>query len=410
VSRLGVIADDLTGALDTGAQLAKCGIETIAVLHPGVPPEAQAVLLSTDSRDLPASESYRRSLDAARQLRGCAVYKKIDSTLRGNVGAELDGVLDGLGMQRALVAPAFPAAGRTTVDGYHRVHGTLLGEGMTADDPSKPWLRSFLPAVLRAQARRAVGHLPLSVVDQGVGAVVDAVAAEAAPIVAADALVTRHLAILAEAVSHLDGLLPCGSAGLAEAWIRALRAAGGEPPPVPWRQDKRPVLVLAGSRNPATAAQLVWAVHEGAVHLVHLAPDAHWTKLARDELLPVLRQGHNVALASTFAEFRGSNRETVAAMLGSTAAWTLSRYDVAGLVLTGGDVARAVCSALGVGIIQVLGEVQAGVPACSVVGGPHDGLRLVTKAGGFGEKRVIVQSISYIQAEERKEQATHEGH
>jgi uncharacterized protein YgbK (DUF1537 family) len=84
-------------------------------------------------------------------------------------------------------------------------------------------------------------------------------------------------------------------------------------------------------------------------------------------------------------------------MLADAAAWVLERVPLAGLVITGGDTARAVCCTLGATALRILGEVQAGVPAGTLISGAYDGLRVVTKAGGFGDDWAIVQSIDRIQ-------------
>ena len=185
--RLGIVADDLTGAMDSGVHLAKWGLQTLVVLTSQDLPEADSIVLSTDSRGVSPEEAYRRADDAARRVRDRYVYKKMDSAMRGNVGAELDGMLDGLGLERALVAPAAPFAGRATVNGFHRVDGVLLSETAFARDPVAPVTESHLPTLLARQSRRSVGHLPLTVVEQGVEAVVAALAAESGSIVAADA-------------------------------------------------------------------------------------------------------------------------------------------------------------------------------------------------------------------------------
>src|SRR3712207_2217190 len=123
--RAAIIADDLTGAADTGVQLARAGYRAaVAFRGAPVPPaeDLDAVALDTDSRAMPAGFAARRVLEATRAVRGAAlVYKKLDSTLRGPLAAELAAALGASGRGRVVVAPAFPAAGRTTVDGVQLV-------------------------------------------------------------------------------------------------------------------------------------------------------------------------------------------------------------------------------------------------------------------------------------------------
>ena len=384
--------------MDTGVQLAKWGLHTVVMLSADESPVAEAVVISTDSRAETAAEAHLRAKEAARRLSGRTVYKKIDSTLRGNIGAELDGVLDGLGLQRALVAPAAPFAGRTTSDGYHRVHGVLLAESTFARDQLSPATESHLPTLLARQTRRTVGHLPVAVVERGEQAVIRALMAEPSAIVAADAVESRHLSTLALALVHMDERwLPCGSAGFAEEWARA---SGLRKPPqarLCWSPDARPVLVVAGSRHPATARQLRRAVADVDLHCIRLSPAEDEETKVHTAAVPLLRQGRHLALTTTFSEYQGEREVAVAAMLGRAALWVLAQAEVAGLVVTGGDTARALCRALAATAVHVLDEVQAGVPAGTLLGGPRNGMRVVSKAGGFGDELAIVQSIQSLQ-------------
>ena len=391
---LGIIADDLTGAMDTGVQFAKEGLHTVVMLGDGELPPVEMVVVSTDSRDLPAPEAYRRAREAAQRLGGRTLYKKIDSTLRGNLGAELEGLLDGLGLERALVAPAFPANGRTTVGGCHLVNGVPLAESAFAKDPLWPARESHLPTLLARQTRRAVGYLPLATVERGERAVIRALRAEKAPIVVADAETPAHLRTLALALAGLEGWLPCGSAGLAQEWPRAL---GLERPKamLRWAADPEPAMVLAGSRHRVTAEQLRRASEEGCLELIPLAAEGEESQ-AVDRAVELLGQGRNVALTTTFSRYREGQGMAIARLLAGAAGEVLARRPVAGLFVTGGDVARAVCHLLGATALQALGEVQPGVPAGLLAGGPHEGLRVVTKAGGFGDERAIIQSIECL--------------
>jgi len=397
--RLAVIADDLTGAMDTGLQFAKCGLETEVILSQGSLSRAEAAVLSTESRDVSAAEAYHRVRVLGRQLRDHLVYKKIDSTLRGNIGPELDGLLDGLGLARALVAPAFPSAGRTVVGGYHRVFGTLLTQSAFAHDPTCPAREAHVPTLLAQQTGRTVGYLPLSVVELGKSGVISALKAESAAIVAADAAEQEHLRTLALALAELrDTWLPCGSAGLAQEWPQALGWSALAPTSHGWGSSARPVLVVSGSRHPATARQLRRAAGQGELSLVTLWPaQENAQETVRAQMLALLEQERNVGLNTTLGEFMHGQAEVMARMLADLVARVLESVCVGGLVLTGGDIARTVCCTLGARALRVLGEVQAGVPAGILSAGQCDGLPVVTKAGGFGDDEAILQAIAFLQ-------------
>ncbi len=395
-ARLGIVADDLTGAMDTGVQFAKEGLHTVVMLGSGELPPAEMVVISTDSRDEPAEEARRRARDAAERLRDRTVYKKIDSTLRGNLGPELEGMLEGLGLKRALVAPAFPANGRTTVDGYHRVNGVLLSESGFAQDPTWPATESHIPTLLAKQTHLSVGLLRLSVIERGDEAVRQALQSAPSCIIVADVVTPDHLRTLASALALMEERwLPCGSAGLAGEWPRALGMKGAGAG-FRWSEDRRPVLVLAGSRNRSTAGQLQRAAEEGSMELLRLSAVGDETGVV-DRAAELLSQGRSVGLTTTFSEYREGMGVATAERLADIANGLLARCQIAGLFMTGGDIARAVCRGLGATALRALGEVQAGVAAGLLVGGPHDGVRVVTKAGGFGDDRAIIQSIDCLQ-------------
>ena len=122
-----IIADDLTGAADSGVQLARSGYRTAVVFSDAAVPTSEgldAVAVDTDSRSLPAGFAAKRVVEAAHAVRAArVVYKKIDSTLRGPIPAEFAAALGATGRGKAVVAPAFPSAGRRTESGVQLVHG-----------------------------------------------------------------------------------------------------------------------------------------------------------------------------------------------------------------------------------------------------------------------------------------------
>ena len=396
--QVAIIADDLTGALDTAARWAHFGLRTTVMLGTAPLPDTPAVAIHTASRAVTAEQAYRRAKEAAERLRDRQVYKKIDSTLRGNIGPDVEGLLDGLGLHRALFAPAFPATGRTVQGGILHVHGVPLAQTDFGRDAQWPAHESHVPTLLAQQTRRTVGHLPLQVVTQGDEAIRQALEDCAADLVVADAVETEHLYTLAHAAAHMpQPWLCCGSAGLADGWLQALGFERSAVEACRWESQTRPVLVAAGSRHPATAEQLRRAQEDRDLRLVRLALGegrnrAQWARARR-----MLAEGRHVALTTAFSPYRPGEEPAVAAELGRAAAWVCANAEVLGLVLTGGDTAAAVCAALGIAGLEVVGEVQPGIPAATGMGGHGDGLRLVTKAGGFGDDRALVRSIDFIQ-------------
>ena len=245
--RIGVVADDLTGALDAGAGFAKAGMRVRVPLGPvgaALPPhaiaDADVIVINTASREGTAEDAHALARAATLSLLRSGVtllYKKVDSVLRGHPGPELAGMLSPLPPgTRALVAPAFPAQGRVTVGGVQLIHGTpapMYG-GRLRD--------AFVDAAAACDFHDAVDETALrEIAEQGVD----------------------------------DGVrVWVGTAGLAAELVPALIEKGlhfsgheGESDEVgPWHEG-RSVVVVAGSVHPTTVAQVAALAETGVPHL-----------------------------------------------------------------------------------------------------------------------------------------------
>jgi uncharacterized protein YgbK (DUF1537 family) len=393
-----VIADDLTGALDTGAQFAGQGLRTLVGWGGALEEEADVWVLDTESRDLPPAEARRlvseqveRALPHVRRL-----YKKVDSTLRGNPGAELAAVLEASGGGRALLAPAFPAQGRTTLRGRQLVHGVPLDQTPYAAPGTG---HSSIAALLHAQAGLATSSVYLEVVRQGVESLASCLQASGDPVLVVDAVEDADLATVAQAATAagLDRLL-AGSAGLAAHLARSggLSLPGGllrQPLPLQGATHG-PILFVAGTRHPCLPRQLARLEALAAVTVVRQVLGG---LLARGEavvsergqaLAAALAAGDAVVTTEGEPEVAGGG-QLIAALLARIASHALAQVRPGALVLTGGDVAMATCRALEARAIRVEGQLEPGIPVGRLAGGPANGLCLVTKAGGFGDDDVL---------------------
>ncbi|MCU1440554.1 MAG: serine kinase [Rhodoglobus sp.] len=377
---VGLIADDLTGALDAAAPFARLGLATRVVLVPSADTAAQVVALSTETRD-DALAGTERVAHAFQQLEGLGVelvFKKIDSTLRGDFGAEVTAVLDRLPPGAiALICPAHPATGRTVVDGAVVVAGEP-GRLEIARRLAEPTAR----LVIDGQDRVVHPHGPRLVIAD-----------------ASSAVDLLELVDWALASSH--PVLLVGSGGLASALALRMSSRVEQPGATPDTRSHHPgpVLVVAGSRHPRTAAQLAALPANLPVVALPLEsidePDT-WEKLAD------AAYGSAVdALALTAPADRAIDAHRLESRLADVAAGIV-RQGIAGLVLTGGATARAVLDRLGVVAVDLEGELRPGVPIGHAVGGGCDGLLIVTKAGGFGEPDTIELAIVQIREKTRE--------
>ncbi|MHB1132249.1 MAG: four-carbon acid sugar kinase family protein [Chloroflexota bacterium] len=412
--QLAIVADDLTGAMDTGVQFAKRGLRTVVGLADTLPAEAagaDVAVLNTNSRPDSPAEARRKVYACGRYLRDLGVprvYKKIDSTLRGNVGVELDALMDAWEVPTVVVTPAFPAVGRTVVAGLLFVNGlpwedTQYSEGTNVST-------SYVADVLQS-ARRA-GLVELAEIDQGAAVVAQRLRelVEAGTgLVVADAAKSEDLAVVGSALAQagLDRVV-CGSGGLAEELSSAFSLLGsGSEVFVTADTPARPVLVVAGTVNRVTLAQVRQAQQSLDADVVEVLPSslspatAAQTNPLSLAYQTALSNCHDLIVATVSLREQSeatmtARDSTVASALGPVVAAGLRPGDWAGMVLTGGDTAVGVLAALGVGALEILGEVEPGVPCGRLLEGPLAGLPVVTKAGGFGSPEAIANAVTFL--------------
>lgn len=425
--KLAVIADDLTGANDAGVQFAKQGLTVQVFLNDLLAKDLdllpEVMVLDTDSRAASPAEAFARVRATGGLVRKMAAnppmtFKKIDSTLRGNIGPEIDAAMAEYDLAWAAVAPAFPANGRITVGGWHLLHQTPIAESEIARDPKTPVHESEAPKLLSTQSSHPVAHVDLADVSRGSSAIIRRIAElrqKGIRIISFDASTTTHLQAIATAIAAWqEAALWVGSAGLAEmvpavmGWSKPYRMSTTE--------TTGPVLVVAGSVSPVTARQMNQFLAGDNVRLVSLRAD--WlladekseSSRCINEAKNGLTQGRDVLVASAVdadavanARVQGEKQgldsrgvsERVADAMGKIAR-DLTTLPLAGIFLTGGDTAVSVCRALGVGSIDILAEVLPGIPLGQLVGGCCPGLRVVTKAGAFGGDNAIVESVKAL--------------
>ncbi|HSR11193.1 MAG TPA: four-carbon acid sugar kinase family protein [Thermodesulfobacteriota bacterium] len=403
--KIAVIADDLTGSLDTGLQFRKRGLETVVPLKPGGKyPKAEALVINTDTRNLPGEQAYRRVYGLCRRVSCPAIYKKIDSTMRGNVGREALAILDSAKIPKAVIVPTVPQQGRTVERGILRVRGVPLLGTAYARDPFRP-LTSSNVRVLLEKDSPDVGLIALSDVRRGAVWLSEKIRENQARLLAIDAVTQSDLHAIALACRSLPWpVLPCGSVGLAE----EVAPPEKKGPAVKRRSAPGPVLVVAASRNPATGEQIREAIARSGLHLIEPdlgAPGSPWKE--KREIDSISRQAGaflaegngGVILSTTFQTHRAGREKIIPRFLGKAAVHLLRNYRVGGLVLTGGDLAMGVCRLLSSSALRIEEEVLPGIPCSTLTDGPFKGLPLVTKAGGFGEKDALWKIIRYLKCD-----------
>ncbi len=412
-----ILADDLTGAADCAIAFVRHGLDAVVSWGDGAGCAATVLAIDAGSRHFfaPAAAACQVAAQAAHWQPGTRLYKKIDSTLRGNPAAELAGQLAALESATgrraplAVMAPAFPATGRTTVDGRVLLDGLPLEQsGLWGREHS--YASAALPEILTS-AGLAADVIGLDTVrsggDEVLGRMRDAERQGVAAVVC-DSTTEADLAVVAEASLGLTEAVWVGSAGLAAALAAAL--SPGAPLPAPTILRRGPVLIVVGSLAETSRLQARMLAQSGGVkHLVVTPkillagprmpgwPDAAGTLAdslaAKADVLLEIGPSASPDLA------RGGE---VAAGLAEMVAEAAPR--IGAMVATGGQIAYAVLSRLDVRGIRLVDEVEPGVPLGTnswraVDSGRHQGGRVRRRRHALPLPRAA--QILLISAKER---------
>jgi len=404
--KLGIVADDLTGAMDSSGYFAGLGFSTVVALDPSFSNDAVVLVITTNSRAEAPEIAREQVRQAMRAMAGRVVYKKIDSTLRGNIGEELQVAVEAMASEKAVVAPAFPAVGRTTVNGILLVNGVPVAETQFASDPISPVKESSIPRLLEQSLQQRVGCISIEEIEAGPEALEKNISQKPENVVVCDVLEQSHLSGIAQAAALAEGRwLLCGSGGLA----RELHLLITDVSKVEKAQSENktvgPALVVVGTRNQVAASQLLKARDELGIPILNLdAEKLNTAEILSGSLESILKEadkllgeGKGLAISSTFSQYVPALKQSMAGVMAEIVADILASHKFAGLFLSGGDIAVEVCRRLQVSAIRVHGEVEPGVPAGELIGGQCPGMRVVTKAGGFGTEDAMVKSITYLE-------------
>ncbi|MFM9455956.1 four-carbon acid sugar kinase family protein [Streptomyces europaeiscabiei] len=375
-----ILADDLTSAGDGAGPFRQAGHDArILLTTPASVPRHAVGVSAVDlgSRVLDEEAAASRTWRAARLFAGSELlFKTVDSTLRGHVTAEVRAAWAGSGRRAVVIAPAFPAEGRVTVEGVQYVRGVPVHKSDYARDPVHPVrcsdLTMLFPKAVLALPDRAA-ELP-ELIENG-------------DLIVCSATEDGDLDSLVAAVPRLDDVLWVGSPGLAAALARRCTRATGSTASLPARA-RRPLIVV-GSTNPATRRQLATLHTRADAQGVTVSADpAPAVETLRDLTAPILTlqtpdERHTPQTAQVLAR---SQAAVVKALT--------EDHTVDALVITGGETATTVLQPLGATGIDLLDEPEPGVVRGSLTGSLP--LSVLIKAGGFGDDALLLRLCHLI--------------
>ena len=433
-STIGIIADDLTGANDTALQFFLKGSNTEILL--GYNDELQNHInvgtwaISTESRNIDKNDAAKIVYETAGVLKSKLnvehFYKKIDSTLRGNITYEIFAALEATGKDAAVVAPAYVQEGRITIGGYQLLKGVPIERTDAARDPGAPIYESYVPDILRKplgdNAKTMVGSIELNVVAKGAGPIaqkMNELIESGKKIIVADCVSTIDFEQIVLAMQKSPyNILPCGSAGLAQAlaplWLGDIKVNKATKT-VP----KLPKLILSGSATALSAMQLqkleneddfinktyflcltlkdiIDGVSESVIRRIE-------ENLVNDNIVAVhvcnILEELKTEEAKNFLIDEGITKEALSDKITGYLAELASiiKKDREFILITiGGETSRACCDAIGAKYLQVVDGILPAIPLCI----DSTAQLIVTKSGNLGTTTTLVEIVQYLEHHE----------
>jgi D-threonate/D-erythronate kinase len=419
--KIGIIADDLTGANDSGVQLAKKGFSSTVVFNlegnQQAKLEPDVLVADTNSRAISGEEAYEAVVKAASLLfqQGYAhVYKKVDSTLRGNIAVEISALTSVYKPDAVVVVPAFPKVNRTTVNGYHYVNGNLITETEFGRDPKTPVTEGFVPALLKKSGGQEAALITLELLrgpEEKLASFVEKTMIAGQSWFVCDSETEEDLKAIAAFFAQMEKkIVWAGSGGLIEYLPAELEIFPQSGQHVSKTTVER-TLVVSGSLSQVTKNQLESLKGMKEIDFIEINP----VQLVEDTLdTSGIASGQEASHYVIYVDSSEANRvaareagerlglngnqvsEAIASGLAKAARAFLQQAQlIGGLVLTGGDTAKAVCQELGVNEMELHSEVEAGLPFGRIRSGGKD-FWAITKAGGFGKEDSLVKAVEYM--------------
>lgn len=413
--KLGVIADDFTGATDIAGFLVENGLATLQ--FSGIPAKADltgvdAVVISLKSRSCPADEAVHDSQAALDWLkaRGCPrIYQKycstFDSTATGNIGPVTDALLAALESQFTLICPALPVNGRTVYQGNLFVGAQPLAESGMRHHPITPMTDSNLLRLMETQARGRAGLVPFSTIDKGAAAIAEAfeqLTQDGVRYAVVDTLTEQHLLDIAAAA--IDMPLVTGGSGLAIGLARLL----GKGNLAAAREAGRPLgtraVVLSGScsemtnrqvaRYQAIAPALALDVAACLTRTDYPAELVRWVLSQPVTPAPMLHAttspGELAAIQARHG--RDAASEAVEQCFAQVAV-LLREAGVESFIIAGGETSSRITQALGITAFHIGPQIAPGVPWVRATDAP---LSLALKSGNFGDETFFSRAQEFF--------------
>ncbi|MCL6457391.1 MAG: four-carbon acid sugar kinase family protein [Gorillibacterium sp.] len=432
-----ILADDVTGANDTGIQFFEAGFptqvwneidESLFLRLDGSARNGgnSVVVFHTNTRAMTQAEAVDKLRADVKRIpldKYAYIYKKIDSTMRGHVVSEIEVMMETGVFDAAVIVPAYPENGRRTIGGYHLVGTALLEDSAAAKDPHFPISESHLLRWIQKQTIRRTDHLELETIrSDDCFATVNELLNKGTELLVCDSATTSDMSRIFKAASSSGKrILWVGSAGLASVIARFEREKREAEAPL---RSELPVLVIAGSVHPVTRDQLA-ALAKAGYEIIDIDPVA---LLERSEVYgdmiinraaETICRGLSVGYVITtvhsdnkrlelaekakiegFTPLQTSSR--IASEIGRITQGCIARCCLAGVILTGGDIAMHAFKHIKASQLDIIGKAEEGIPLCMIHGEVEPDLLFATKSGGFGNNLSLFNTARIMKEYQRR--------
>lgn len=430
--KIGIIADDLTGANATGVRLSKQGFSAATIMDLEQEfnlQDVDAVCINTDTRYQSDEIIKSRITDVMTSFHswGTKIFcKRIDSTIRGNIGLEIDTVLEEIGENSvAILVASFPDSGRISSGGYLLVNSIPVHQTDVAKDPQSPITESYIPSVIQKQSKNKVAHVGLDKVLSGSEMLREAFMEkidDGIRIIVVDAITDEDIEIIAEAMANIKDIpiVPADPGPLTVAYAKAY---------FDQFVKKSKIIVTVGSVTNLTGRQLRYLqektnskpVFVDVEKIATLDEDTWNTEVNRsvNEALNLIDK-HEVLIITTHkpdskiinlhakAKTENTTKDVLAKQIANALAIITKNvieqtsFQIQGCFTSGGDITSSLCTSIEAQGIKLEDEVLPLAAYGRLIGGLFPNLSIVTKGGLIGDKRSIYECVKYIKSKERK--------
>ncbi len=425
-----IIADDLTGANDTALQFFKSGLQTKVIIDSTYDIKIDGIdttcvwAFSTESRNLSKENALETIIETTKKLQenlnSDNFYKKIDSTLRGNVGIETIALLEILKKDAAIVAPAYIEENRTTIGGYQLLNGIPIERTQVALDPKSPILNSFIPDIvkkdLNPQLFDYIGMVNFETVSKGAGPInlkIKELIQKGKKIIIVDAISTVDLEQIALAIDKSSyNLLPTGSAGLALA-INKIKYDNVKQPPHIKHCPSCARLFLSGSATQLTKNQIQKLKQEKEIFSIDLTindvleqnkkiVDIACEKLAQKTDVII----HSSSIFNNNVDIENENikedlidagipKDELANLITNYLADLIEEINHKQdfiLIMIGGETSFKSLKKINSKYLEIVDTILPAIPLCV----DFSGKVIVTKSGNFGTLNTLIEIVNYF--------------